>query len=111
MNFTDGRFEGAEKISGEAIAEAIAKRGGPGKTGHPCHPGCVIRCSNIYHDPEGDGSYSVSRVTFDTTMPNGILVSRDQQTLYVAESGANRVVRVDKEIRVLLNSTFHWKMT
>lgn len=38
-------------------------------------------------DPQKDGSYTVTRVTFDTTMPNGILVSQDQSTLYVAESG------------------------
>jgi gluconolactonase len=41
-------------------------------------------------DPQTDGSYAVSRVTFDTTMPNGILVSQDQSTLYVAESGYAR---------------------
>ncbi|MEK6592129.1 MAG: SMP-30/gluconolactonase/LRE family protein [Pseudomonadota bacterium] len=38
-------------------------------------------------DPQQDGSYTVTRVTFDTTQPNGILVSQDQNTLYVAESG------------------------
>jgi gluconolactonase len=38
-------------------------------------------------DPQDDGSYSVTRATFDTTKPNGILVSQDQRTLYVAESG------------------------
>jgi gluconolactonase len=38
-------------------------------------------------DPQADGSYVVTRMTFDTTMPNGILVSPDQRTLYVAESG------------------------
>jgi gluconolactonase len=32
-------------------------------------------------DPQKDGSYTVTRVTFDTTQPNGILVSRDQNTL------------------------------
>ena len=41
-------------------------------------------------DPQLDGSYTVTRVTFDTTMPNGILVSPDQNTLYVAESGYAR---------------------
>ena len=41
-------------------------------------------------DPRADGSYAVARVTFDTTKPNGILVSRDQRTLYVAESGFER---------------------
>ena len=38
-------------------------------------------------DPQADGTYTVTRVTFDTTKPNGILVSQDQGTLYVAESG------------------------
>jgi gluconolactonase len=42
----------------------------------------VIRC-----DPQKDGSYATTRVTFDTTMPNGVLLSQDQNTLYVAESG------------------------
>jgi gluconolactonase len=37
-------------------------------------------------DPQKDGSYTVTRVTFDTTQPNGILVSKDNRTLYVAES-------------------------
>lgn len=41
-------------------------------------------------DPQKDGKYTVTRVTFDTTQPNGILVSRDQTTLYVAESGSKR---------------------
>ena len=41
-------------------------------------------------DPQKDGSYTVTRVTFDTTQPNGILVSKDQSTLYVAESGFAR---------------------
>ncbi|MCC7483515.1 MAG: SMP-30/gluconolactonase/LRE family protein [Burkholderiales bacterium] len=41
-------------------------------------------------DPRPDGSYAVTRVTFDTTQPNGILVSRDESTLYVAESGYAR---------------------
>ena len=41
-------------------------------------------------DPQPDGSYTVTRVTFDTTKPNGILVSKDQRTLYVAESGFAR---------------------
>ena len=41
-------------------------------------------------DPQKDGNYKVTRVTFDTTQPNGILVSKDQSTLYVAESGYAR---------------------
>ena len=38
-------------------------------------------------DPQADGSYALSRVTFDTTRPNGLLFSLDHKTLYVAQSG------------------------
>lgn len=37
-------------------------------------------------DPQPDGTWSVVRVTFDTTSPNGLLISPDQKTLYVAQS-------------------------
>lgn len=37
-------------------------------------------------DPLGDDSWEITRVTFDTTSPNGILVSRDGTWLYVAQS-------------------------
>jgi gluconolactonase len=47
----------------------------------------VIRC-----DPQKDGTYKATRVTFDTTQPNGILVSADQSTLYVAESSFTKGV-------------------
>ena len=49
-------------------------------------------------DPKEDGSYEVTRVTYDTTMPNGILVSEDQTTLYVAESNSERI-DLDRELR------------
>ncbi len=63
-NFSNGVFEGAEKISGEAIAETIKQRGGQGMTGHGCHPGCVIRCSNVY--PKPDGSEHVSCLEYES---------------------------------------------
>ncbi len=37
-------------------------------------------------DPQPDGSWTIHRVTFDTTRPNGLLISPDQRTLYVAQS-------------------------
>lgn len=37
-------------------------------------------------DPRPGGSYAIARVTFDTTRPNGLLLSPDERTLYVAES-------------------------
>ncbi len=35
---------------------------------------------------ESEGSWKCQRMTFDTTSPNGILLSRDESVLYVAES-------------------------
>ena len=62
-NFAEGRFKGAAKTSGEAIAEAIKERGG-GMTGHSCHPGCIIQCSNVY--PRPDGSEHVSCIEYES---------------------------------------------
>ena len=50
-NFSSGRFESAGDISGEKMEELIKQRGGI--TTEPCHPGCVIKCSNVYHDAQG----------------------------------------------------------
>ncbi len=61
-NFRDGRFEFAQDISGEKMAENIEKRGGI--TTEPCHPGCVIKCSNVYHDK--DGKYLTTGFEYET---------------------------------------------
>jgi gluconolactonase len=37
-------------------------------------------------DPQADGSWRLHRVTYDTTKPNGLLISPDQKWLYVAQS-------------------------
>jgi gluconolactonase len=37
-------------------------------------------------DPHPDGSWIPTRMTFDTTAPNGLLLSPDERTLYVAQS-------------------------
>ena len=58
-NFSDGRFEGANKISGETIKETCEKRGGVGMVGHNCSPGCIIKCSNVYPRPDGTELVSV----------------------------------------------------
>ena len=67
-NFSAGQFEGASLISGEMIAEMVEKRGG-GMTGHGCHPGCIIKCSNIYPDEKGDAL--VSCVEYETAWALG----------------------------------------
>jgi len=51
-NFSAGTFEGVDAISGEAERETIVARGGNPR--HPCHPGCVIACSSIYLDKDGN---------------------------------------------------------
>jgi aldehyde:ferredoxin oxidoreductase len=52
-NFSSGRFEDAEKISGEAMRNLILSRGGEGKTKHACMPGCIVRCSSVFAGPDG----------------------------------------------------------
>ncbi len=37
-------------------------------------------------DPTSGGTWSIRRMTFDTTKPNGLLLSLDEKTLYVAQS-------------------------
>jgi gluconolactonase len=41
---------------------------------------------SVFRASPEDGGWRLDRVTFDTTRPNGILLSHDDQTLYVAES-------------------------
>ena len=46
-----------------------------------------LKHQSVYRlDPAHDGSWDITRVTFDTTKPNGLLVSHDDTTLYVAQS-------------------------
>ncbi len=67
-NFSAGRFEGAANISGEMMAQYVKERGG-GRMGHPCHPGCIIQCSNIIPNP--DGTELVSVIEYETTWAFG----------------------------------------
>lgn len=51
-NFSNGRFEGADKINGDAIYDLNVSRGG--EPTHACMPGCIVRCSNIYVGPDAE---------------------------------------------------------
>ena len=66
-NFSEGQFDGTDKISGETQRETIIARGGMPK--HACHPGCVIQCSGIYLDK--DGNYLTKKVEYETVWANG----------------------------------------
>ena len=40
----------------------------------------------LEHQSTTDDDWTITRVTFDATKPNGLLISRDRQSLYVAQS-------------------------
>lgn len=66
-NFSSGVYEGGAKISGEAQAELEVKRGGSAT--HGCHRGCVIQCSGIYNDK--DGNYVTKQPEYETVWSHG----------------------------------------
>jgi aldehyde:ferredoxin oxidoreductase len=61
-NFTTGKFDGHEEISGETMYDTIVAR--EGKPKHNCHPGCVINCSQIYNDK--DKKYKTSGFEYES---------------------------------------------
>jgi aldehyde:ferredoxin oxidoreductase len=61
-NFREGQFAGADKISGETLRETIISRNG--KPHHACHAGCIIQCSQVYNDK--NGNYVTSGFEYET---------------------------------------------
>jgi aldehyde:ferredoxin oxidoreductase len=61
-NFTYGQFEAHDNISGETMHDTIVARGGSPK--HGCHKGCIIQCSQVYNDK--DGNYLTSGFEYET---------------------------------------------
>jgi len=74
--FREGRFEGAAKISGEAVHELVDKTREKfgdkteGKYGHPCQPGCIIACSNAV-PYEDTGKAHVSPLEYESVWALG----------------------------------------
>jgi aldehyde:ferredoxin oxidoreductase len=66
-NFRSGQFDQHELISGEKMAEMIKARGG--KTKHGCHAGCVMQCSQVFVDK--DGNYVTSGFEYETIWAMG----------------------------------------
>ena len=60
-NRTEGRNPEVEKLDGARIHESFESRGGGM---HNCMAGCIVRCSNIVHDK--DGNYVTSALEFET---------------------------------------------
>lgn len=55
------QFEHADKLDGARIVQNFATRGGGM---HHCMTGCIVRCSNIVHD--ANGQYVTSALEFET---------------------------------------------
>ena len=66
-NARKGMLEGWEKISGEAMAEMIQKRGG--KTTHLGCSQCIVHCSNEFVDAQG--KYVTSSLEYETIWAMG----------------------------------------
>ncbi len=66
-NFSSGRFELVDGISGEKMREITVERGGNVK--HGCHTGCVIQCSRYYVDK--DGKYITKGVEYENAWSLG----------------------------------------
>lgn len=52
-NFSTGRFDGHDSVSGETMHQITKERGGEGMVSHGCMSGCIIRCGGIYPDKDG----------------------------------------------------------
>ena len=72
-NARKGVMEGWEKISGEAMAELIQKRGG--NTTHMGCAQCIVHCSNEFVDE--DGQYVTSSLEYETIWAGGGMTGVD----------------------------------
>jgi aldehyde:ferredoxin oxidoreductase len=60
-NRTEGSSPDVETLDGMRIVESFKERGG---RMHGCMTGCVVKCSNVVHDAEGN--YKTSALEFET---------------------------------------------
>ena len=65
-NYSMGSFDKVENIKAEKLHEIIVER--KGKYGLPCSPGCVIKCSNVYKDKNGN---RLTKAEYETIVMNG----------------------------------------
>jgi aldehyde:ferredoxin oxidoreductase len=77
-SFSAGQFKGAEQFFGPSFSGKIQERGGSGKSGTPCVPGCTIQCSNVI--PDKDGKKIVGSLQYESVSllgPNLDIVNFD----------------------------------
>ncbi|MFX1544175.1 MAG: aldehyde ferredoxin oxidoreductase C-terminal domain-containing protein [Promethearchaeota archaeon] len=74
--FRSGRFDKAAKISGEAVHALVDKckekygDKSEGRYGHPCHPGCIMACSNVV-PYEDSGKLHVAPLEYESAWSLG----------------------------------------
>ncbi|MFX1473773.1 MAG: aldehyde ferredoxin oxidoreductase C-terminal domain-containing protein, partial [Promethearchaeota archaeon] len=74
--FSSGRFDKAAKISGEAVHALVDKckekygDKSEGRYGHPCHPGCIMACSNVV-PYENSGKLHVAPLEYESAWSLG----------------------------------------
>jgi aldehyde:ferredoxin oxidoreductase len=66
-NFRRGSYDKAIDISGEKLHELVIARNGRKRV--PCSPTCVIKCSNIFVDE--NGNHVTSSLEYETIFANG----------------------------------------
>lgn len=62
-NFSAGQFKDADKICGEHMEELLKNRPN-GEPVHRCMEGCIVSCSNVYTDDQGE--LIVSGIEYET---------------------------------------------
>ena len=53
-NFSQGSYEPCNEMTGPKFSDLVKERGGAGRSGTPCVPGCTILCSNVFPDKNGN---------------------------------------------------------
>ncbi|MHA1987473.1 MAG: aldehyde ferredoxin oxidoreductase C-terminal domain-containing protein [Promethearchaeota archaeon] len=66
-NFRMGSYDKSVEISGERLHELVINRNGKKRV--PCSPTCVIKCSNIFNDE--NGNHLTSSLEYETIFANG----------------------------------------
>jgi len=61
-NFTSGAYDRKDGVNAEQLKNLTAQR--KGRMGHACMRGCLVRCSNIFNDPQG--RYLTSGLEYET---------------------------------------------
>ena len=72
-NATQGRFDGADKIDGDALFKRIQEQGG--KTTHKGCSNCIIHCSNVYKGKSG--SIITAALEYETIWAMGAMTCID----------------------------------